>query len=567
MKRRNFLKKLPITFSIPFTLANIPVNVMAENMLTRLARKATNDRVMIILQLHGGNDGLNSVIPVDQYELYYNARPNIAIPSKNSARKMITLDSTLPLNKQVALHPDMPHLKALYDQGRMNIVQGVSYENNNGSHFRGRDISFMGGGAEDYFSSGWLGRYLEKEYRGLGSYPDNFPNATMPYPLAIETGNDVSLIFHQENNIPTSISLNDPEGFAKLVDELAGFEDEQNIDPRGIPPEWLDKSPYYKEMEWILGLEKKSDDYAQILFEAYQRGGATSVVYPERYPLNAPRGSLRNGLSPQLQMIARLLAGGCSTKVFLVRLGGFDTHADQVESYDPTMGVHAALMYHISSAINAFQLDLRARGLEDRVLTVTTSEFGRRVYSNGSYGTDHGTGGPIFIFGKGVEPGVVGNTPNLSGDNVDQQYDYRQVYANLLHSWMGVAKADVSEIFNNKNFIDGNVDGVNYEPLPLANPNAVTGIEDFLSSRFKLEDAFPNPAQNETTFKFRINQRENVSIDLFDNNGKQVKRLVQKEFLPGLHEEKVSLSGILAGHYIYTLQAGFYHESKKLVIL
>jgi uncharacterized protein (DUF1501 family) len=567
MKRRNFLKKLPITFSIPFTLANIPVNVMAENMLTRLARKATNDRVMIILQLHGGNDGLNSVIPVDQYELYYNARPNIAIPSKNSARKMIMLDSTLPLNKQVALHPDMPHLKALYDQGRMNIVQGVSYENNNGSHFRGRDISFMGGGAEDYFSSGWLGRYLGKEYGGLGSYPNDFPNATMPYPLAIETGNDVSLIFHQQNNIPTSISLNDPEGFAKLVDELAGFEDEQNIDPRGIPPEWLDKSPYYKEMEWILGLEKKSDDYAQILFEAYQRGGATSVVYPERYPLNAPRGSLRNGLSPQLQMIARLLAGGCSTKVFLVRLGGFDTHADQVESYDPTMGVHAALMYHISSTINAFQLDLRARGLEDRVLTVTTSEFGRRVYSNGSYGTDHGTGGPIFIFGKGVEPGVVGNTPNLSGDNVDQQYDYRQVYANLLHSWMGVAKADVSEIFNNKNFIDGNVDGVNYEPLPLANPNAVTGIEDFLSSRFKLEDAFPNPAQNETTFKFRINQRENVSIDLFDNNGKQVKRLVQKEFLPGLHEEKVSLSGILAGHYIYTLQAGFYHESKKLVIL
>ncbi|MFN7704322.1 MAG: DUF1501 domain-containing protein [Chryseotalea sp.] len=567
MKRRNFLKKLPITFSIPFTLANIPVNVMAENMLTRLARKATNDRVMIILQLHGGNDGLNSVIPVDQYELYYNARPNIAIPSKNSARKMIELDSTLPLSKQVALHPDMPHLKALYDQGRMNIVQGVSYENNNGSHFRGRDISFMGGGAEDYFSSGWLGRYLEKEYRGLGSYPDNFPNATMPYPLAIETGNDVSLIFHQQNNIPTSISLNDPEGFAKLVDELAGFEDEQNIDPRGIPPEWLDKSPYYKEMEWILGLEKKSDDYAQILFEAYQRGGATSVVYPERYPLNAPRGSLRNGLSPQLQMIARLLAGGCSTKVFLVRLGGFDTHADQVESYDPTMGVHAALMYHISSTINAFQLDLRARGLEDRVLTVTTSEFGRRVYSNGSYGTDHGTGGPIFIFGKGVEPGVVGNTPNLSGDNVDQQYDYREIYANLLKDWMGVDKTVIeNEIFYN-NFIDGTVSGVSYQPLPLANPNAVTGIEDFLSSRFKLEDAFPNPAQNETTFKFRINQRENVSIDLFDNNGKQVKRLVQKEFLPGLHEEKVSLSGILAGHYIYTLQAGFYHESKKLVIL
>src|SRR5690606_29080322 len=147
----------------------------------------------------------------------------------------------------------------------------------------------------------------------------------------------------------------------------------------------------------------------------------SSIAYPETYPLNAPAGSKRNLLTPQLKLISRLPDGGCKTKVFLVKIGGFDTHAEQVESYDPTMGVHAALLYHISTAMNAFQEDLRRRGLEDRVLTITTSEFGRRVYSNGSYGTDHGTGGPMFIFGKGVQAGMVGNVPDLTKANVEMQ--------------------------------------------------------------------------------------------------------------------------------------------------
>jgi len=565
MKRRSFLKKLPIAVSIPFTLANIPINVMAENALTRLARQSSNDRVLIILQMHGGNDGLNSIIPVDAYELYYNARPNIAIPSKNSTRKMIELDSTLPLDMQVGLHPDMAHMKRLYDQGRMAVVQGVSYKNNNGSHFRGRDISFMGGSSDDYFSSGWIGRYLGKEYAPL-NYPADFPNAEMPDPLAIETGNDLSLIFHQEGNIPTSISLDNPQGFAELVNQLEGFQEmPTNIDQRGIPPLALSGSPYYKEMEWILGLEDKSEDYAQRLYEVYMAGGASSITYPERYPFNAPQGSMRNGLSAQLQMIARLLAGGCKTKVFLVKIGGFDTHADQVTSYDPTMGVHAALMYHISSAMEAFQRDLRERGLEDRVLSVTTSEFGRRVYSNGSYGTDHGTGGPAFIFGKGVKPGVVGKVPDLTKDNVEMQYDYRQIYANLLKDWMLVDKTTLENDIFFGNFVDGTVEGVAYQPLPLAN-DIILGSEGFVSSRFALESCYPNPAKDVVTIKFKINNADEVSIDLIDNKGNNIQTLVRGFYEPGTHEQKVSLQGIQAGVYVCKLKSGFFTESKKLVV-
>lgn len=571
MKRRNFIKKLSLA-TIPFTLGGIPIRLMAENSLTRMAGQSTNDRVLIILQLHGGNDGLNSIIPVEAYDLYYQWRANIAIPAKNSLRKMIPLDSTLPSAAQVGLHPDMIALKDLYDRGRMAVVQGVSYKNNNGSHFRGRDISFMGGGFDDYFSSGWVGRYLQQEFAPQ-IYPNDFPNAEMKDPLAIEMGSDVSLIFHQEGNIPTSISLNDPQSFAQLVEDLEGFNDE-GIDPRGKPPLALNDSPYGKELNWILGLEDKSEDYAERLYEVFQNAPATSITYPERYPFNAPRGSMRNGLTPQLQLIARLLDGGgpglgVKTKVFLVKMGGFDTHAEQVESYDPTMGQHAALMYHIASAMKAFQDDLKARGLEDRVLTVTTSEFGRRVRANGSYGTDHGTGAPVMIFGKGVQPGVVGTVPDLNKENVEMQFDYRQVYANLLRDWMLVDENKINTDIFFKDFLNGpKEDGSgNYEPLPLAT-QIISGVqENFINNRFNLEDCYPNPATEFTTIKFKINTTHHVTLSLSDNQGRLIQTLLQEERNEGEHEIRVHVQDLPVGIYFYELKTGFFQETKKLIVV
>lgn len=570
MKRRNFIKKLSLA-AVPFTLGGIPIRLMAENSLTRMAEQSTNDRVLIILQLHGGNDGLNSIIPVEAYDLYYRWRANIAIPAKNSLRKMIALDSTLPSDVQVGLHPDMIAMKDLYDRGRMTVVQGVSYKNNNGSHFRGRDISFMGGGFDDYFSSGWVGRYLQQEFAPK-VYPNDFPNAEMKDPLAIEMGSDVSLIFHQDGNIPTSISLNDPESFARLVDELEGFTDE-GVDPRGKPPAALDNSPYGKELNWILGLEDKSEDYANRLYDVYRNAPVSSVTYPERYPFNAPKGSMRNGLTPQLQLIAQLLDGGgpglgVKTKVFLVKMGGFDTHAEQVESYDPTMGQHAALMYHISSAMKAFQDDLKARGLEDRVLTLTTSEFGRRVRANGSYGTDHGTGAPVMIFGKGVQPGVVGKVPDLNKENVEMQFDYRQVYANILRDWMLVDEAKINNDIFFKDFLNGaKEEGAgNYEPMPLAT-QVISGVEEnFINNRFALEDCFPNPATDFTTIKFKINNTNLVDITLKDSQGRTLKNILHEERTEGTHLIKVSVTDLPTGIYFYQLKTGFFKETRKLIV-
>ena len=549
------------------------MNVLAQqSRFAQLAEESENDRVLVILQLHGGNDGLNSLIPVSEYDQYYSRRANIAIPKSGTNRAMIPLDGTLSANVQVGLHPDMGDIKSMYDQGRVGMIQGVSYTNNNGSHFRGRDIWFMGGGPNDYYASGWVGRYLQQAYQPR-IYPDDFPNNDMKDPLAIELGTEVSLLFHQNNNIPASISLGgNPQSFANLVDSLEGFVDE-GLDPRGKPPVSLDNSPYGKEMNWILGLEDKTEDYAQRLREVWDASSASSITYPETYPFNAPRGSKRNPLSGQLQLIARLLDGagpgqGVKTKVFLLRIGGFDTHAEQVESYDPTMGVHATKMYHISAAIKAFQEDLRARGLEERVLTITTSEFGRRIGSNGSYGTDHGTGGPMFIFGRYAKAGVQGVVPDLGKSNVDMQFDFKQIYAAILRDWFEVEESVITNDILFRNYLDGPDDnGGFYSPMEIIDFNVVTSVNDFVRKRFHLGQCYPNPANDHTRISYSVNAKTPVRIELTDMTGKIRKVLVNEVANPGSYEVRVPLHDLASGQYIYSMKAGPVQQSHTLTVV
>ncbi|MEL6536458.1 MAG: DUF1501 domain-containing protein [Bacteroidota bacterium] len=571
MNRRKFLKNMSLTMGAPFALGGVPVKLLAQQKaLTQLAAQSTNDRVLVILQMHGGNDGLNTLIPIHNYDLYRSRRPNIAIPYKNGNRTLIPLDNTLPSEAQVGLHPDMQDMKDLYDQGRVGVLQGVSYHQNNGSHFRGRDIWFMGGGSRDYYSSGWVGRYLNYEFSPL-QYPDDFPNEEMKDPLAVEIGNEVSLLFHQQDNIPTSISLgSSPQGFADLIDSLEGF-GETPIDAKGIPPEFMQETRYGKEVEWILNLEQKSEDYAERLVEVYQQSAAPTVVYPETYPFS----NARNRLSGQFQLISRLLEGGgpglgVNTKVFLVKIGGFDTHADQVVDGAPTLGGHAQRLYHIASAVKAFQADLRARGLEDRVLTVTMSEFGRRIASNGSFGTDHGTGGPMMLFGKHVKPGVQGVVPDLTLSNVEMQFDYRQVFSTLLRDWLEVPRQEIEDNIFFGNFFDGErEDGAgNYEALDLYEYNMdseVTGT-DFISERYGLDDPYPNPAVDSIILRFHVNGVTSVTLSLLDTSGKMVKPLHQGDYAAGKHEQRVSLAGVVPGNYLVNFATVQNTETKPILI-
>jgi len=572
MKRRNFIKQLGFAAGAPIAFHGVPIKLMgAKNDLQRLAQQSTNDRVLIILQMHGGNDGLNTIIPISNYDEYYSRRANIAIPYKVGNRTLIPLDSTLPTEEQVGLHPDMNDFKHLYDTGKAAVFRGVSYENNNGSHFRGRDIWFMGGGADDYFSSGWIGRYLGAEYAPL-TYPDDFPTEEMPDPLALEMGNDVSLLFHQTGNIPTSISLgNNPQSLLNSINNLDGFNEEVDedgvftVDDRGMPPEFLTDSPYGKEMDWILGLEDKSEEYIKRLAEIYENSSETSVTYPETYPFNAPVGSKRNGLAGQLQLVARLLDGGVKTKIFLVKIGGFDTHAEQVESYDPTMGVHAALLYHISSSMGAFQKDLRARGLEDKVLTMTMSEFGRRVGSNGSYGSDHGTGGPMMMFGLGVKPGIYGTNPDMSRNNVGMQFDYRQIAANVLFEWMGVEKSVIDNEIFFRNFIDGaDPDGGIYEPMNLIK-EVILSEKEYVNKKYKIVAVYPNPAPRYTQAKIFVNNYQNITVKLINIDGVTVSQ-INRSVGPGSHTFSFMLDSLAPGFYFIKAKSEMLDDTKRLLI-
>ncbi len=563
MKRRDFLTKLP-ALALPFVINGTYFNILADTLspLQRLAANCPNDRVMIILQLHGGNDGINMLIPTSDYDRYYNARANIAIPDKGS-RAFIKLDNTLATQDQIGLHPDMVGVKSMYDEGIVRMIQGVSYENHNQSHFRGRDILFMGGGASDYPTSGWAGRYLKNTY-APETYPANFPNANMPDPLALEFNDDLSLVFHQDDNIPTSIAIDDPESFFNLVDTLPGYNDKPGIDARGIPPASVANSPYGKEMNWILNLEEKSDDYHNRILQVYNKGKSTdpNISYPVSYPLNAPKQRVKNPLSAKLKIIANLIQGGSKTKIYLIRMGGFDTHAQQVETTSATMGNHAALMYHISSAMRAFQDDLKARSIDDRVLTMTTSEFGRRIYSNGSYGTDHGIGAPMMLFGKAVVPGLSGTNPDLTKENVEFQFDYRQVYASILKDWMCV---DASLVDTEMGILLGTYPEMG-KTLPIINNNLVSNVNDFVRDRFYMNNCYPNPAVNFTEITFHINTSCVVTITLHDNTGKLVKNIAAENFPMGESKVSVDLREMKSGMYFYQIETSYFKDAKKIVI-
>ncbi len=550
MNRRSFLKKAPIAAGAPLMLNGLSLQAMAEQSpLQRLAASSTNDRVLVIIQLHGGNDGLNALIPINQYGRYYDLRPNIAIADKGN-RGVIPLDSTLPDEQQIGLHPDMLGMKELYDQGLMSIVQSVAYDNMNGSHFRSRDIWFMGGDYDEYIDSGWIGRYLDQLFPG---YPDSYPNEEMPDPLGIEIGNSVSLGFHRDNGIPTSIAISNPQQFYNLINSV-GVE----------PPESVADTYYGHELQWILDIEQKSNQYAGRLRELYERGSNSGVQYPEKYPLSAPANSLRNGLAPQLQMIARLLSGGIQTKVFLARIGGFDTHASQVEEYDASMGIHAALLYHISEAMKAFQADLRGLGLENRVMTVTMSEFGRRAKSNGSYGTDHGTAAPMFVFGRNVKPVVVCTNPDLNDlnrNNLKHHFDYRQVFGSLIQDWMQADDATIERT----NFADFITPESKIELVgdPITSVDAI----QFKNERYYLKPCSPNPANGLTQVTYRINAREWVMVELIDTMGNQLKVLVNEEQIAGEYSLTLDVSGLKTGTYIVQAKTSGWQDTTKLIVV
>lgn len=413
MKRRDFIKNVPLAVVPLFSnkLFAAPMSVSLEE--AALFNAVTGeDRVLVIVQLDGGNDGLNTVLPLDQYTNLAAARSNILIPDT----------AALQLGSfQTGLHPAMTGMRTLYNDNMLCVVQGVSYANPNLSHFRSGDIFTSGSDSNQVIESGWLGRYLEYVFP---NYPSAYPNANMPDPLAVQIGSSITRGL-MGNDVSTAQLV--PSNYNGSLSQLLSYQNSNTPNTNaGYEAAFLRNQQLY------------ADQYAVRINNAWT-AGSNSQTYSTA------------SISQQLKVVARLIKGGLKSKVFWVRQGNYDTHSNQTDSSNTTIGTHANLLGDLSAAIHTFMNDIVALGLEDRVMGMTFSEFGRRVKSNASAGTDHGSAAPMFIFGKHVNPTVVGVNaviPSVtnSGTNVPTQFDYRQVYHSILQGWFCLSASEAGGI-------------------------------------------------------------------------------------------------------------------------
>ncbi len=525
LNRRRFLHLAGLSTVLPVALNGLGFRSLANNrfidMMVNTA--AATDKVLVLIQLNGGNDGLNMVIPLDQYSAYNSLRSNIALQESK----------ILKLTNATGIHPAMSAVKNMFDNGMVNVVQSVTYPNPNLSHFRSTDIWMTGSNYDEYLTSGWLGRYLESEFP---TYPNGYPNEVMPDPPAIQMSAVTSVVI-QGNGRTMGIALQNPDTFYQLVSgSQTGGTDE--------PPD----TPAGTELKYLRLIQLQSQQYASAIKKA-----ADKAKNLETYPTS-------NTLADQLKIVARLIAGGLKTRVYVVSLGGFDTHSAQVQSSDTSLGTHATLLTRISAAVNAFINDLTKLNCENRVISMTFSEFGRRAASNASSGTDHGTAMPVFIFGSGVIPGVTGNNPDLndlSNGNLKMQYDFRQIYATILSTWFGVKQQTLN-----------NIKLGTFTKLPLLKALPVSvDKEGNLITEYKLNQNYPNPFNPSTIISYDLPRESNVNLTVYDSAGRLVQTLVSKKQGAGSYQVQFNAQNLSTGVYYYRLNTGSTVINKKMMLV
>ena len=510
MERRKFIRN-SLALLTPTIIGGNPIHILQDHPLlnTALLATANNENVLVIIQLSGGNDGLNTVIPISDYANYYNARTNIAIP-ENKILKLTGTDAT-------GIHPSMTAMQNLFSDGKLNVVQSVGYPQPSFSHFRATDIWMSGADSNEYLNTGWAGRFLNSENP---DYPDGYPNKDKPDPLAIQIGSLATLTC-QGPSVNMGLSISDPSSFYNLLDGTNATVSNTNAG---------------YELSFLRSIAKQTNQYT-IRIKAASDSVTKQVTYPN------------NSLASQLKIVARLIKGGLKTKVYMVNYGGFDTHAGQVVATDTATGAHANLLKVLSDSIAAFQSDMAGLEIEDRVIGMTYSEFGRRIKSNASGGTDHGSAAPLFLFGKNVRGGVFGNNPTIPitatvNDNVPYQYDFRTIYNTILQNWFCVTDTAKTEILTKP-----------FPILPLINAS-VCGINDKASTFAKdaLVYNYPNPFSSFTKIEFKTVGGPTL-LQLLDGGGTIIKVLVEATYnFAGMNSYNLYGTGMTPGVYYIRLQ-------------
>jgi len=399
MTRREFVKK---------GMTMVAVGWTAPSFITRTALAMSNpwdvaqvtsrpgipeDRILVVVQMGGGNDGLNTVVPFTN-DAYYRARPTLAVPQKDVLR----------ITDDLAFHPGLAPLKELYDKGAMAVVQGVGYPNPSRSHFKSMEIWHTADPEGRIVRYGWIGRYFDSKC----------PVCEQPT-VGVNVGPAMPLAMQAESGM--GVSLENPEAFQWIAGlDGIGAQEEQELfrllnAPAPNEPGTIDFLRHTAMNAYV------SSEQVRGAVRAYKGG----IEYPNTQ------------FAASLRLIAQMIAGRLTTKVYYAHMTGFDTHAAQ-------RGVHENLLGQLAGGVAAFYRDLEAQGNAERVLVLAFSEFGRRVAENGSGGTDHGTAAPMFVFGKGLRGGLYGQQPSLTdladGD-LKHGIDFRSVYATVLDRWLG----------------------------------------------------------------------------------------------------------------------------------
>ena len=512
--RRSFIQALGLAGAGSMMLAGTNVSATAPSPLSVALSGSENDNILVIIRLKGGNDGLNTVVPLYDYGTYSNLRPTIRHQE----------NELLSLSPDFAIPNYMSALESVWGEGNMKIIHGVGYPDQNLSHFRSSDI-WATADAINVEPTGWWGRYFEDLYP---DYLINPPEA----PPAVQIGSIGNLIFEGSGS-NYAFSVANPDQLANIA-QTGGLHDVVNL------PECV----YGDQLLFLRAQTNTTFTYAEVINDAY-----TSSSNEASY--------IQGTLSDQLAIIARMIKGGLGTKVYMVSLNGFDTHADQVNK-------QRTLHEDLANSIKHFYEDLASTGYDDKVLGMTISEFGRRPYENGSNGTDHGAASPTFLFGAGLNGnGFVGNHPEINAsawdnnNNLVPSTDFRDVYASVLTDWFCLDPSVVNTILLNDNYQTLNL-GFNCQGLNTQNFANVSHFSHVATYR-----------DNRTFIEINMQNSAHVEVKLINILGQEMVTLCNEILTPGNHiiDVKARANTRLAyGQYIYRINTLGQFYSKSILI-
>lgn len=512
--RRSFIQALGLAGAGSMVLGASSVSASAPSPLSVALAESENDNILVIIRLKGGNDGLNTIVPVYDYANYANLRPTI----RHQQNDLFMLNNDFGIPNYMS-----PGLESIWGDGKMKVVHGVGYPDQNLSHFRSSDI-WASAEANDFEPTGWWGRYFED------LYPDYIvnPPATPP---AVQIGSIGNLVFEGSSN-NYAFAVANPTQLANVA-QNGTFHDVLDI------PDCV----YGDKLLFMRSTTNTTFLYASVINDAYLAANNDANYDPDA------------DLASQLAIVARLIKGGLGTKVYMVTLDGFDTHANQVDN-------HREILEDVANSMKSFYDDLAATGMDTTVLSMTISEFGRRPYENGSEGTDHGAASPVMLFGPGLEgSGVVGEHPDItewdSNDNLIPTSDFRDVYSTILTDWFCLDPVVLDLILL----------GQTYESLDLGFNCDTLGTQDFSNvSRLVHRPTY----QNDRTFiEIQMPTTANVTIKLYDIMSKEIATLKNEMLFPGQHKIDVKAAvntNLSFGQYIYRITTGGQNYSKSIMI-